>query len=222
VVGASSTAPSHTFIRIPHLEAFLRPMHKGILAACAGLFVATHAAHAQMQQTAQQTLPANLAATRAALDKYQDPIAAVRDGYFSTLGCIDYPKGGGGEGLMPYKPGGMGVHFLNPALIGPTLDSLKPQVLIYEPVGDHLKLVAAEWFMPTAISKETPVIFGTKLDGPMEGHAPVLPAELHHWDLHVWLWKANPNGLMHSTNSTVKCPDGPYTFHETATKMVDH
>ena len=123
---------------------------------------------------------------------------------------------------MAYKPGGMGVHFLNPALIGPTLDSLKPQVLIYAPVGDHLKLVAAEWFVPTAISKETPVIFGTKLDGPMEGHAPVLPAELHHWDLHVWLWKANPNGLMHPTNSTIKCPNGPYAFHETATKMVDH
>jgi len=200
----------------------LKLIHTGALVAFAGLFVATHAAHAQMQQTAQPTLPANLSATRSALDKYQDPIAAIRDGYFSTVGCVDYPTGGGGEGLMAYKPGGMGVHFLNPALIGPTLDSLKPQVLIYEPVGDHLKLVAAEWFMPTAISKETPVIFGTKLDGPMEGHAPVLPAELHHWDLHVWLWKANPNGLMHSTNSTIKCPDGPYTFHEAATKMVAH
>ena len=197
-------------------------MHKGALAAFAGLFVATHPMHAQMQQTAQPTLPANLAATRAALEKYQDPIAAIRDGYFSTVECIDYPKGGGGEGLMPYKVGGMGVHFLNPALIGPTLDSLKPQVLIYEPVGDHLKLVAAEWFMPTAISKESPVIFGHKLDGPMEGHAPVLPAELHHWDLHVWLWKDNPNGLMHPTNANIKCADGPYTFHELATKMVDH
>ena len=214
--------PGHWFIRIPHLEAFLRLMHKGALAAFAGLFVATHAVYAQMQQTAQPTLPANLAATRAALDKYQDPIAAIRDGYFSTVGCVDYPKGGGGEGLMPYKVGGMGVHFLNPALIGPTLDSLKPQVLIYEPVGDHLKLVAAEWFMPTALSKEAPTVFGQKLDGPMEGHAPVLPAELHHWDLHVWLWKANPNGVMHPTNSNIHCSDGPYTFHEMATKMVDH
>jgi hypothetical protein len=26
--------------------------------------------------------------------------------------------------------------------------------------------------------------------------------------------------LMHPTNSTVKCPDGPYAFHEMATKMV--
>ena len=182
--------------------------------------IATTDANAQMQR-ALPKLPANLAATRAALDKYQDPIAAIRDGYFSTVGCVDYPKGGGGMGEMAYKPGGMGVHFLNAALIGPKLDSLKPQVLIYELLGPRLRLVAAEWFVPTAVSKEALSIFGTRLDGPMEGHAPVLPVELHHWDLHVWLWKENPNGLMHPTNSTVKCPDSPYTFHEMATKMVE-
>jgi len=188
--------------------------------ALAGMIVAADAANAQARQTDQPTLPPNLTPTRAALDKYQDPIAAVRDGYFSTLGCVDFPKGGGGPGEMAYKPGGMGVHFLNPALIGPKLDSLKPQVLIYEPVGNRLHLVAAEWFVPTAVSKEAPMIFGRKFDGPMEGHAPVLPVELHHWDLHVWLRKENPNGLMHATNSTVKCPDNPYSFHEKATRMV--
>ena len=188
--------------------------------ALAGTVLGAGTAKAQAPRTEAVTLPANLTATRAALDKYQDPLAAIRDGYFSTLGCVDYPKGGGGMGEMAYKPGGMGVHFINPSLIGPTLDSLKPQVLIYEPVGDRLRLVAAEWFVPTAIAKEAPTIFGTKLDGPMEGHAPVLPVELHHWDLHVWLWKANPNGLMHPTNSSVRCPEGAYTFHEAATRMV--
>jgi hypothetical protein len=190
------------------------------MVALAGTVLGAGTAKAQAPRTDAVTLPANLTATRAALDKYQDPLAAIRDGYFSTLGCVDYPKGGGGMGEMAYKPGGMGVHFINPSLIGPTLDSLKPQVLIYEPVGDRLRLVAAEWFVPTAIAKEAPTIFGTKLDGPMEGHAPVLPVELHHWDLHVWLWKANPNGLMHPTNSTVRCPEGAYTFHEAATRMV--
>ena len=58
--------------------------------------------------------------------------------------------------------------------------------------------------------------------GHTAGHAPILPAELHHWDLHVWLWKDNPNGLMHPTNSNIHCANGPYTFHEMATKMVDH
>lgn len=202
-----------------HQRIYVQPFTLALVALI-GTIAAANVANAQDKRTGPPTLPANLVATRAALEKYQDPVAAVRDGYFSTLGCVDYPKGGTGTGEMAYKPGGMGVHFLNPALIGPKLDSLKPQVLIYEPVGDRLRLIAAEWFVPTAIAKEAPMIFGTKLDGPMEGHAPVLPAELHHWDLHVWLWKANPNGLMHPTNSTIKCPKSPYSFHEMGTKMV--
>lgn len=194
---------------------------RGCLAAVTLLVVAGPTS-AQVPQSGRPRLSPELAAVRTALDKYQDPVVAVREGYFSTLGCVDYPEGGHGDGMMAYKPGGMGVHFLNPALIGPTLDPMKPQILIYEPVGERLRLVAAEWFVPVAIAKEAPSIFGTKLDGPMEGHAPILPVELHHWDLHVWLWKENPNGLMHSTNSTIKCPDHPYTFHEKATKKVHH
>lgn len=190
--------------------------------ALAGLLLPAGSAQAQASPARMPTVPPDLVATRAALDKYQDPVAAIRDGYFSTLGCVDYPRGGTGPDEMAYRPGGMGVHFLNLALIGPTLDPLKPQVLIYEPVGQRLQLVAAEWFVPVAVSKDAPVIFATKLDGPMVGHAPILPEELHHWDLHVWLWKDNPNGLMHPTNPSVSCPDGPYTFHELATKMAHH
>jgi hypothetical protein len=190
------------------------------LVALVGIFTATSVLSAQGQPAGEPTLPANLVATKAALEKYKDPITAVREGYFSTLGCVDFPKGSAGEGQMDYKPGAMGVHFLNPALIGPNLDPLKPQVLVYEPVGERLQLVAAEWFVPTAVSQEAPTIFGKKLDGPMEGHAPVLPVELYHWDLHVWLWRDNPSGLMHPTNPNVKCPSGPYTFHEAETKMV--
>src|SRR5689334_20943552 len=50
---------------------------------------------------------AAIAAVKAALDKYKDPIAAVRDGYFSTVGCIDFPTGGSEHGSMEYKPGAM-------------------------------------------------------------------------------------------------------------------
>jgi hypothetical protein len=161
-----------------------------------------------------------LDAARAGLEKYRDPIAAVRDGYFSTLGCVEYPKGGG-HGNMAYGPGGMGVHFLNGQLVGPKLDPAKPQVLIYEPVGDKLTLVAAEWFVPVPVAGATrPKIFGQELQGPMEGHAPVMPPELHHYDLHVWLWKTNPAGVFSSTNPAVKCPKSAYSFAEEAPKMV--
>ena len=85
---------------------------------------------------------------RALLDKYQDPIVAVHDGYFSTVACVEYTKGGA-EGSMRFAPGGMGVHFLNLQHFGRQLDPAKPQVLIYEPVGGKLRLAAAEWFVPT-------------------------------------------------------------------------
>lgn len=180
----------------------------------------TTALSAQVKQQRATLTPA-LAAVRAALDKYQDPILAVHDGYFSTLGCIEYSTAGG-HGEMEYKAGGMGVHFLNPALIGPKLDSLKPQVLIYEVVKGKLRLAAAEWFVPTQVSKEAPNIFGQTLQGPMEGHEPVLPAQLHHWDLHVWLWKSNPYGVFSPTNPDVKCAKSGYAYSidEKPPKMV--
>ena len=175
---------------------------------------------AQAHHEMVANLSPELTAARTALDKYKDPIVAVRDGYFSTVGCIEYTIGSTGHGAMDYKPGGMGVHFLNTANIGPTLDPMKPQVLLYEAVGDKLQLTAAEWFVPTAVSKEAPTIFGQTLQGPMEGHEPVLPAGLHHWDLHVWLWKSNPSGVFSPTNPAITCPKTGYSFDEKPPKMV--
>jgi hypothetical protein len=156
---------------------------------------------------------------RAALDKYQNPIVAVHDGYFSTVGCVEYPKAGT-AGQVPYPAGGMGVHFFNVMLMG-KLDPLNPQVLVYEPVGGKLRLVAAEYFVPLSPDvKERPQLFGHPFDGPMEGHHPLMPQWLNHYDLHVWLWKTNPAGLFSPTNPTVKCPKSVYTFQEIAPRVV--
>ena len=179
------------------------------------LTVAPHVARAQ-----GKGMTPELESVRKLLDKYNDPIAAVRDGFYSSLGCISYPNGVV-DGAMKYPKGAMGVHFINMGNVGPKLDPSKPQVLIYEPAGDKLKLVAAEWFMPTQLANGTaPTIFGQTLGGPMEGHQPVMPAELHHYDLHVWLWKANPEGVFSPTNPAVKCPTTGYSFAEAAPKMA--
>lgn len=165
----------------------------------------------QAQATASAMSP-DVQAAKAALEKYADPFAAIKDGYFSTLACIDFPDGAA-DGTVVYPPGAMGVHFLNMANIGPKLDPMKPQVLIYEPQGDKLVLAAAEWFMPLEAAGGTPPsIFGQTLVGPMDGHEPIMPATLRHYDLHVWMWKNNPRGMFTSTNSAVKCPKtGAYT-----------
>jgi hypothetical protein len=182
----------------------------------AGLMLAV----AQLAHAQGPTLSPELQTVRKVLDKYNDPIVAVHDGFYSTLGCISYPNGGG-EGAMKYPPGAMGVHFINMGNVGPTLDVSKPQVLIYEPNGDKLKLVAAEWFVPAELVKgPAPKIFGQELGGPMEGHKPLMPDGLHHYDLHVWLWKNNPEGVYSPTNPAVKCPTTGYSFTEAAPKMV--
>lgn len=175
----------------------------------------TSPAHAQ----ANELSPA-LDSVRVALEKYEDPIVAIHDGYFSTLGCIAIPRAGG-EGEVAYRPGAMGVHFLNTGLISPTPDPAKPSILIYEPDGDKLRLVAAEWFVPLSTGvKERPSLFGQPFDGPMEGHHPVMPASLTHYDLHVWLFKSNPYGVFSPTNPDVKCDRYGYNVVEGAPRIV--
>jgi hypothetical protein len=76
---------------------------------------------------------------RKALEKYQDVVVAIRDGYFSSVLCV-----------QDETAAGMGIHFLNRALLGPAADPMRPQILLYEPVGDKLQLDGAEWFVPLA------------------------------------------------------------------------
>ncbi len=163
---------------------------------------------------------AQLTRLRAALDKYHDPMVAVHDGYLSTVACVEFPVAGT-LGDTPYPVGGMGVHFLNMQLIGSPVDPARPQVLIYEPHGDTLQLVAAEWFVPTKTSRVRPELFGVQFQGPMEGHHPFMPAALHHWDLHVWLWKPNPAGMFSPTNPALHCPHQAYSFQDETPKLVD-
>jgi hypothetical protein len=169
-----------------------------------------------------QTKPAepDLSAVRSALEKYKDPYVAIHDGYFSTLGCVEIGRPGA-PGHVPYKPGGMGVHFLNVSHIGPVPDPAKPQVLIYEPDGNKLRLVAAEWFIPLSTGvKERPTLWSRPFDGPMMGHPPLLAMELYHYDLHVWLFKSNPLGTFAPTNPDVKCAGHPYRLVEEAPMLV--
>src|SRR3546814_3181889 len=78
---------------------------RGIGMARASAFALLGFAALSLSATAAEsrapTLPPELEALRDQLAKYKDPVAAVRDGYLSTLGCVHY------------ESGAMGVHFLN-------------------------------------------------------------------------------------------------------------
>jgi len=153
------------------------------------------------------------------MEKYQDYKVAVRDLYLSTVGCVHY-AGEKIPGHMEYAKGAMGVHFVNLTIKGPP-DPMKPNVLIYEPVGKKLKLVAVEWLVPlTPDTKEAPKLFGQTFMGPMEGHEPLIPKEFVHYDLHAWLFKDNPLGMFAPTNPKVSCKGSGFALLEKPTKMI--
>jgi hypothetical protein len=185
--------------------------HRFTLICAVALACLIPLSHLDAQKAATRAaLPPALDSVRVSLERYQDPLAAVHDGYLSTVACIDFPTAGH-AGQTAHPAGAMGVHFLNMGNIGPQPNPARPPVLIYEPRGDTLRLVAAEWFVPTQLSKERPQLFGRQFDGPMAGHEPIMPAALEHWDLHVWLWKDNPAGVYAPTNPALKCPPSVYT-----------
>lgn len=133
-----------------------------------------------------------LAAVRQATAKYHDVNQALADGYVPVSACTAEP------GL-----GGMGIHYLNPNLAGDLeFDPQRPELLLYEPTADGLKLVGVEYFA-AYVGQPTPELFGQKFDGPMPGHEPGMPV---HYDLHAWLWEANPNGTFTPYNPNVRCP----------------
>ena len=66
-------------------------------------------------------------------------------------------------------------------------------------------------------------LFGQGFEGPMEGHEPLMPSDLHHYDLHVWLFKEKPEGMFNSTNPTVTCAEkSGYALMEEPPKLVPH
>ncbi len=140
-----------------------------------------------------------LAQVRQATDKYHDVNVALADGFIRTPACVSSPDGG------------MGIHFINPArLMDPAVNILEPEILLYNETADGMKLLGVEYMYAIGApdthvpnpAPPSPIIFGRSLDGPMEQHEPGQPP---HYDLHVWIWQANPSGMFAMWNPNVKC-----------------
>ncbi len=144
------------------------------------------------------SVQAQLAEVRAATARYHDLGAALADGYIPVSPCVEE------AGL-----GGMGYHFLNPALLDGVIDPLQPELLVYAPKPNGaLRLVAVEYMLidadqDLATDVDRPTLFGATFDGPMTGHGPGQPV---HYDLHAWIWEPNPAGMLAPWNARVDCP----------------
>ena len=149
--------------------------------------------------TTDPTVLKELAQVRQATDKYHDVNVALADGFIRTPTCVQSPDGG------------MGIHFINIArLMDPAVNILEPEILLYIETADGMKLLGVEYMFAIGApdapvpdpAPPSPIIFGRALDGPMLGHEPGQPP---HYDLHVWLWKANPSGIFAPFNPKVSC-----------------
>ena len=143
---------------------------------------------------------ADRASAMLATAAYQDVAVAEAAGYASSLdslGCFQNPE-----------QGGMGVHYIDQALMDATVDITKPEALVYELDADGAitGLVAHEYIVPIEAwtAAEPPTLFG------MDFHQhPTLPL----WVLHTWLWKENPHGVFDDWNPAVRlCPAGVPIF----------
>lgn len=150
------------------------------------------------------------AALQATAKYHPDVEVAEADGYVPGGDCVSAPLGG------------MGIHYVNPGLMEAPLDLLTPQILLYIPTEDGLKLIGIEymaaalavtvdgpapWFEeeePDSWTTTAPTLFGQTLEGPMAGHGPPGTAPWHY-DLHVWLWETNPSGMFTDFNPDVSC-----------------
>jgi hypothetical protein len=144
-----------------------------------------------------------LAAVEQATKQFKDVSAAVSAGYgefrdAQGIACIDLPG-----------VGGMGIHYVNGALVGDTvLDPARPESLVYDPrgSGNQLKLVAVEWIVFKdawdATHLEPPSMFGRQFDLTPDGNRFGIPA---FYALHAWIFKHNRAGDLEPWNPKVFC-----------------
>jgi hypothetical protein len=142
----------------------------------------------------------SFSAIRAATTQFHSVAAAEAAGYSLLPLCFDRPG-----------VGGMGLHWINSGLFAATATPTKPQALVYEVDGDELELVAVEYLIPftlVAAGAEPPVLFGQEFH-----HAFFNKDALPFWELHLWIWRANPDGMFADYNPEVDMCPGHAPLH---------
>jgi hypothetical protein len=135
---------------------------------------------------------------RRATERFQDVEEATAAGYADSLLCVSGPE-----------EGAMGVHFGNADLIGDgALDPERPELLVYEPKNGQLHLVAVEYLVLSeawdANNPTPPSLLGPLFHYYGSPNRYGLPA---YYELHVWAWKHNPNGMFADWNPKVSCAE---------------
>lgn len=119
-------------------------------------------------------LATGIGAASPGLGKYQDVDRALADGYINTGQCVP----------------GMGIHFVNPALLDDDVTVSEGEVLVYAyNAEDELELVAVEYVAPSEFEL-------------LGDHAHFNP-HLGAYALHGWFFLPNSDGLTAEFNPRI-------------------
>lgn len=136
------------------------------------------------------TMPGSelLQSVRSATARFHSTTQALTAGYEADDHCVSVP------GL-----GGMGFHWVNPSLVDPLFDPLKPEAILYATgPGGNLRIVAVEY-----------IVINVGQPAPTFGAQPFnvggTPVPVPHWSLHVWLFENNPSGIFTPFNPNISC-----------------
>jgi hypothetical protein len=146
-------------------------------------------------------------AVRKATSGFQDVEAAEAAGYGLFHGCVSGPQ-----------RGAMGLHCVNGDLVGDgEVDAAHPEALLYEAKGGKLRQVGVEYVVIAeawdAKHATPPMLRGQLFNYVGSPNRYGLPA---FYELHVWAWQNNPDGMFADFNPHVSCEEyaGEAVVHE--------
>ncbi|HXT47901.1 MAG TPA: hypothetical protein VN717_04625 [Gemmatimonadaceae bacterium] len=138
----------------------------------------------------------DLESLKHAVAGFHDLSTAQQGGYTAVVG----DPTDGHTCLSDPQEGGMGVHFLDKALVDDTVIVTRPEIVIYEPQQDgSMKFVGVEYIIPFGIrgaDQTPPKLFG---------HEFSKNATFQLWGLHAWVGQSNPVGTFAMYNPDVSC-----------------
>jgi hypothetical protein len=166
-------------------------------ATSGGLTPAALASHSHNMESGQGKVASDkdLFDLRRVTDQFHSIGQAEKVGYAAFGPCFQDPT-----------LGGMGFHWANQQLIADSaVDPLKPELLVYQPLPDGGRKLAAveyivfvdEWQAKGHVGP--PNLFG------QDFHINPTLLEKPFYLLHVWAWVANPAGTFMDWNPTVSC-----------------
>jgi hypothetical protein len=141
------------------------------------------------------------AEARRATARFNSVVQAERAGYGPFPSEV--PLGSCIEALD--GSGAMGVHWVNGSLLDGVLDPAAPEVLVYAPrPNGTLELVALEYVVFDADWQGAgdPMLFGQRLTPVPSPNRYEIPA---FWQIHLWLYEPNRDGLFADFNPSVSC-----------------